>query len=888
MSGFAGRNNKADTGHTKLAGMKVQTTTLGRCIPWLFGTNRVAPNVIQWDDFQAIEKKEKSGGKGGGGSTTSYEYKAAVIMGICRGPIVGVPRIWADKKKWTPATLALDVYTGTATQTPHPHWATNHAAAALPYRGMAYAAKASMDLGAGGSVERHTFEVQTPSAINAATNPDARVDAVILAILTDKLDGVGIPAAKVGDLSQMAAFAGANGIFISPVYEDQRPAKDALARLAEIAQCGMYWSDGMLKFAPYSDTAAAGNGYTYAPASAAIHELTTDDFLASGDGPPIKTKRKGSADAKNHFQLKFSDRANEYNAATAESKDLGSIERFGLLSSDPEEFPEICVGRVAQSLADFRRDRAGSVRTTFEFRLSLRWDRLEPMDVVALTYAPDGYSQYTVRITAIEETDDGELMIEAEDCPLGAQHVVTASPQTPIGGGVDYNTAPGNASAPVIFEPPLSMTDGVPEIWIATSGGALWGGAEMHISTDGSTYQRVADVPTRARHGVLTAALPAGSVIDTANAAAVSLAVSSGSLSPGTTQDATDLNTLCWIDGEYIAYRDAALTGPNTYSLGYLIRGNKGSAIASHATGAKVVRLDDGVIRYPYDRQFIGRTIWVKFTSRNIFSAGFESLANVPAYSYAITGSALAGGMQASGNQLFNSDFGLQFRGWTPTAAGVDALRAVAHLRQHDRAAAGRERRQCGCLLRGMGRPGAGDRWRAVLRRGVHRRAPLQGGRLRLLLRRPRGHRRQQLRQRRRHREQRGRVRWRHAVRVQTHIRHFRCAGQRQDCAPRHPQVRHSGRSDRLVGVRVPGAVRGRADRHGDADRLERRTDRVRGRPERHVRSAGWIERRRAGGWRHDPVHRQRRRRGRHRISSCQHGPDCCHDSNDPACCHRG
>lgn len=676
MSGFFGRNSKADTGNTRLAGMKVQTTTLGRCIPWLFGTNRVAPNIIQYDDFQAIERKEKQGGKGGGGTSTSYEYKAAVILAICRGPILGVPRIWADKKKWTPSTLGLDIYPGSSTQTPHPHWQVNHPATALAYRGLAYAAKASMDLGSGGSVERHTFEVQTPSAISLA-NPDARIDTVISSILTDKIDGVGIWAGKVGDLTQLVNFTGANGIFISPVYEDQRPAKDVLARLAEIAQCGMFWGDGRLKFVPYSDTEAKGNGYTYTPASSTIYELTVDDFLPDGDGPPIKTRRKGNEGAKNHIQIKFSDRANEYNAATVESKDLGSIERFGLLSADPDEFNEICVARVAQALADFRRDRAGAVRMTFSFRLSLRWDRLEPMDVVALTYAPDGYYQYTVRILSIEEVDD-ELIVEAEDCPLGAQHVVTASPQTPIGGGVDYNIAPGNASTPVMFEPPLSMTDGIPEIWIATSGGPLWGGAEMHISTDGSTYQRVADVPARARHGVLTAALPvSASMIDTAHTASVSLAVSSGSLSSGTTQDALDLNTLCWVDGEYIAYRDATLTGANAYNLGYLVRGQKGSAIAAHAAGGKVVRLDDGVVRYPYDRAFVGRTIWVKFTSRNIFDAGYESLANVVAHGYTITGSALAGDVPASGNMLFNADFALQFRGWTSGAAGIAAVRGL-------------------------------------------------------------------------------------------------------------------------------------------------------------------------------------------------------------------
>lgn len=61
MSGKSGKN-KADTGAQRLAGLKVQTTALGRCVPWVFGVNRVAPNLIQHDDFTAIENRQKQGG----------------------------------------------------------------------------------------------------------------------------------------------------------------------------------------------------------------------------------------------------------------------------------------------------------------------------------------------------------------------------------------------------------------------------------------------------------------------------------------------------------------------------------------------------------------------------------------------------------------------------------------------------------------------------------------------------------------------------------------------------------------------------------------------------------------------------------------------------------
>lgn len=635
MSGFFGRNSKADTGQTKLSGIKVQTTVLGRCIPWVFGTNRVAPNIVQHDDFRAIEKKEKQGGKGGGGTSTSYDYQAAVILAICRGPIAGIGQIWADKKKHTPASLALDVYLGSDTQTPHPHWSTNHPTKAMAYRGLAYAAKAVMDLGAGGSVERHTFEVKASTRISDA-NPDARVSDVITAIVTDRLDGIGLPATRLGDLSALDSFCGANGIFVSPAYEDQRAAKDVLVRLAEIAQCGMFWGDGKLQFVPFSDAAASGNGYTYTPSIEAIPELTTDDFLPQGDRPAIQIKRKGAANAKNHYQVKYSDRASEYNAATVESKDLGSIERFGTLSAEPDEFPEICTGATAQKLADFRRDRSSAVRTTYTFKLSLRWDRLGPMDIVALTHAPDDLAQHTVRITSVEESDD-ELLIEAEDCPLGAQYVVTRAAQSLLGTGVDYNASPGSIDTPVIFEAPVELTGTGLEVYVAVRGSTpAWGGCSVWVSWDGDSYYRVGQVTGPSRYGALSAPSAAG-------AATLSVGgLGSAQLGDGSAADAETLQTLVYVGGanpEYLAYETATLTGVGAYALGGLVHGVYRSRAAAHAIGDAFVRVDDRLVKsgdLPID--YIGRVMRFKFTSYNVYGGGEQSLADVPEIPYTITG----------------------------------------------------------------------------------------------------------------------------------------------------------------------------------------------------------------------------------------------------------
>jgi hypothetical protein len=57
------------------------------------------------------------------------------------------------------------------------------------------------------------------------------------------------------------------------------------------------------------------------------------------------------------------------------------------------------------------------VRNTYKFRLGLRYALLEPMDIVLISDAALGLSQAPVRITQIEEDQDGELTITAEEIP---------------------------------------------------------------------------------------------------------------------------------------------------------------------------------------------------------------------------------------------------------------------------------------------------------------------------------------------------------------------------------------------------------------------------------------------------------------------------------------
>jgi hypothetical protein len=128
--------------------------------------------------------------------------------------------------------------------------------------------------------------------------------------------------------------------------------------------------------------------------------------------------------------------------------------------------------------------------------------------------------------------------------------------------------------------------------------------------------------------------LATGSSPDTTNTLKVSLTESRGELNSGTQADAQYLNTLCWVDGEFLAYQAATLTGTNQYNLSYLIRGAYGSAIGAHASGAQFARIDDNIFKYPYRTEDIGKTLFIKFTSFNVWGFSEQSLSDVAKQTY--------------------------------------------------------------------------------------------------------------------------------------------------------------------------------------------------------------------------------------------------------------
>ena len=160
--------DQAEAGQPTVGDLRVQTSQYGGNIPMIIGEQRVTGNIIHATDKTTYTiESGGGGGKGGGSTPTTVQtgYKVTMAIAICKGPIKGISRVWADGELIIDARvdanpLIGDLYLGTDTQNPDPTLQSVHGAADVPaYRGLAYIVLNNFDLGVSGRIPNFSFEV---------------------------------------------------------------------------------------------------------------------------------------------------------------------------------------------------------------------------------------------------------------------------------------------------------------------------------------------------------------------------------------------------------------------------------------------------------------------------------------------------------------------------------------------------------------------------------------------------------------------------------------------------------------------------------------------------------------------------------------------------------
>lgn len=646
--------------------LRIQTSVQGPPIPIGWGMNRLAPNLLWFNDHSPSQIQQQGatgGGKGvggvGGGSTGKQGggiaqtfYYGALIAGLCEGPITGTGTVWNGKNVTSLAAINGSLFNGSYSQTVWSYVNTRHPTQGRALRGIAYLACGPYFMGASPDLPSINLEVIFGfAAPGSGAGNDANPRDIIVDALTNNKYGVGFPSSRVGDTNLLTLYnyCQALSLWMSPVLIQQASTQQFLSDILYGCVAEALWSAGQLKVIPYFDGSATGNGITYTANLTPQFDLTDDDYLpgTSAGSAPV-TIHRGAASAQfNCVRISYTSRANLYNPQVVEAKDDASIAELGLRNVDNKTLNIFCLDAAAQTCAQLQIGREQQV-ATYEFTIGAKYVLLEPMDLVTLTDVHLGLSRHLVRIKEVTENQDFSLTMLAEEMLVGAASPPVYGQQATTGWITNYNTDPGVTLAPFFFEPTDQLAGGL-EVWMAVTGVDLtkWGGCNVYVSYDNTNYQYIGQQLGPTRMGLTTASLATIPVattpptIDTTHTLSVNLTESGSQLLTATNADMLGAATLCYLNGEFLAYQTAASTGANAYNLTTLNRGLFGTVPQASSAGAQLVRCDAGVFRIPFNQSRIGQTLFIKLVNFNLFGAGPQSLASVSPYTYVIVGTAL-------------------------------------------------------------------------------------------------------------------------------------------------------------------------------------------------------------------------------------------------------
>lgn len=636
----------------ELATVKVQTAVYGAAIPVIYGTARVPGNLAWYGDFQGVAhtSKQAAGGKGGTAkvTNTTYSYYAAILLAVAHGPIAGIGKAWRAQAQTTFADLrnndGWSLFLGTHPQAVWSYLSSKHAAQAIPYDGIAYVANPHFLLDSSASIGNWNWEVTGLFPSGGAGGVDANPRDVITDVLTNATYGMGWASALLADFAAYATYCQAMGLYIGLAVTSQQAASQLLTDLLAATNTAPVWSQGQLKLIPYADSPVTGNGVTFTPDTTPLYDLTDDDFLdPNKTGELVQLTRVAPSDVDNCVRVEYEDRANDYNKGIQPAQDDALVGLYGERDAPTLQYHFLHDAATTRTVAQLRLQRTTSVLNAYAFKLGWRYVLLEPMDLVTITDAALGLDHYVVRITSVEEDEHGMLSVMAEDWPDGIATATLYPHQEWAGSAINTNAPASGVATPLIFEAPPELTEsGQPELWIAASGvDGNWGGADVWMGTDDTAFQRIGVLHGGSCYGVTTAALAAyagAPALDVADTLAVSLIGANDQLGSGTDSDVAQAVTLCYVDGEFLAFKTATLTGAGEYSLTTLNRALYNSPSGLHPLSSGFARCDQALLRVPFPQGKRGQTLYFKFTSFNPYGGGEQQLADVAAYTHTFIG----------------------------------------------------------------------------------------------------------------------------------------------------------------------------------------------------------------------------------------------------------
>jgi len=475
-----------------------------------------------------------------------------------------------------------------------------------------------VDLGDRGSLPQYNFEIQgklLETGDGVDVNPADYIVHVLQSVGADVvIDGI----------DNFRAYCKAADILIStPPNQKSAKAQQVINDIAEITNSLVFWSTDRLKIVPLADKPIGD----WTPANQIQYDLTADDFIAGSDGQLILYKRKDSSEAYNEATVEFINRANSYEKETVSFEVVADVQRNGLKPASKKTAHYLYTKARAQYYAEQLAMKRLYAKTQYTFRLDWAFCALEVGDLVTLTDKSCQLDHQIVVITSVNEAVDGQLELTAEGKPAGTYAPAKYNVHENERPFVDYNQEAPSVNDVAIFQTVGDV--GGNQIFVGVNAPSGWGGCSVWLSDNDQTYQRIGNISQQARMGRTKYGFAQ-------NGNFCNVTINQGVLKSGTHIDAERGNTLCWVNGEALSYEDVEVHPNNWFTLRGLVRGQYGTNAINHNADERFVRVDEALFRYPYRKEDIGKTIYLKFTSMNLFGSNEQGLDEVQSYQYTI------------------------------------------------------------------------------------------------------------------------------------------------------------------------------------------------------------------------------------------------------------
>ena len=289
MTGILGAGSNAKQA-TAVGSLQFQTSQVGGTIPVVYGSTRVAVNLLDYQDFTATPvtpKHQKGKGSADAKGQGRYTYSASLILGVCQGP-VSFGLVWWEKN--VAPLIALpglsSINSGNDDQASDPFWQTNHPTNAIGYSGTANFTADNYNLGSSAALPNFTVEVRCQTS--SVNQSDANPASIAIDFLTNPRYGAGFPAGNLdqsGSIADWGKYCDAAGIWLSPQLDQQTQAQQAFANLAQLSLSAIVWSAGLLKVIPYGDAAISATYWISSVAWCCFRQTTLHRISTRGTRP---------------------------------------------------------------------------------------------------------------------------------------------------------------------------------------------------------------------------------------------------------------------------------------------------------------------------------------------------------------------------------------------------------------------------------------------------------------------------------------------------------------------------------------------------------------------------------------------------------------------------